>query len=144
MWSYFVENGPTDLCEESKHLLTIAKQYLGKGHTLLHMLNLLLKEVIENHHAILAVQARKISFTPKQGNNENSKPSGAKKGNPNPNPKATAGKGKGKSDPCTCCGKPTKVGIGNANLRIGIPPATRMQKHPGPNLPKGRLIKHEA
>ena len=34
VWSYFVENGPTDLCEESKHLLTIAKQYLGKGHTL--------------------------------------------------------------------------------------------------------------
>ena len=50
----------------------------------------------------------------------------------------------GKVTLVTVVGNHTRVGIGNANLRIGIPPATRMQKHPGPNLPKGRLITHEA
>ena len=115
VWSYFVENGPTDLCEESKHLLTIAKQYLGKGHTLPYMLNLLLKEVIANHQAILAVQARKISMPSKQGGSENFKPSGPKKGNPNPNPKAKAGNGK--VDSCNCCGRPHKGGYWKCQFR---------------------------
>jgi len=50
----------------------------------------------------------------------------------------------GKVTSVNVVGNHTGVGIGNANLRIGIPPATRMPKHPGPILPKGRLIKLEA
>ena len=44
----------------------------------------------------------------------------------------------------TVAGDHTRVGIGNANLEIGIPPVIRMQVHPGPNHLKGKLTKREA
>ena len=44
----------------------------------------------------------------------------------------------------TVVGDHTRVGIGNANLEIGIPPVIRMQVHPGPNHLKGKLTKREA
>ena len=63
VWSNFVDNSPADLCEESKHLLMIAKQYLGKGSTLLQMVTLLYKykEVIQNRKLLQAIKARKIA-----------------------------------------------------------------------------------